>query len=142
MPHTREKHYNFHYTHVGITIDNPQQINVLAENQAKFRLGQNVSTPIRIVDQIPTHSKPTRADSSSNQSIVNGIGRRGTPRPIIPTRQSQAPARGTTNQDILRAIQPLPSTPPPPPAPRAPVSAPMPPPSLLRRMLRLIGLGR
>jgi hypothetical protein len=141
------KHYDFHYTHVGITIDNPQQINVIAEIEASFRLGQKASTPIRAVEQAPRQGKPTRAGSSSNQNIINGLTEKNTPRPIAPARRNRAPARGTTNQDILRGIQRIPSTParpaPPRSVPRSPTSPPTATPtSLLKRMLRLIGLSR
>jgi hypothetical protein len=173
------RHFNRHYTHVGITIESPQQINVIPEREAKFRLGQiTVSlTPISSsVTRRPVTPSPAdvaqqssyqaaigRKDvinprpqkgSSANRVIVNEITGTGAFTPIA-TPSRQARQKGGTNQDILRGIRQAPTTPPfqpsvpprvpPSPAQRtgAPTSTPIvPPPNLLKRILRLIGLGR
>ncbi len=132
------KHYNFHYTHVGITIDNPQQINVIAEQEARFRLGQSALPSIHIVEQPPRRGKVTKPVGSSNQNIINAITGRSIPRP---TPAGRTQVRGTTNRDILRGIQSIPSAP-SRPAPPRPAPSMATPPSLLQRMLRLIGLSR
>jgi len=173
------KHYNFHYTHVGITIESPQQINVITEREAKFRLGQiTVSTTPVSVRAAGRSAPPSPADlaqqssyraaigrkevisplpgngSSVNRAIVDNIAGTGASTPIN-TLPRQARIQGGTNQDILRALRQAPTTPaiqpsvPPRVSPTlaqrtgAASSAPIAsPPNLLRRMLRLIGLGR
>jgi hypothetical protein len=195
------KHYSFHYTHVGITIETPQQINVITEREAKFRLGQGAASPTpnlagvrgrpttpSAADQVQQTSYraaagrkdvipsaiPSTADqaqqssyraaagrtdvinprrgngSSLNRSIIDGITGPATPTPPAAL-SPQARPQGTTNQDILRGIRQAPITPPiqrqvsPGPARRAGRTSPPPvatPPSLLRRLLRFIGLSR
>ena len=162
------KHYGFQYTHVGVTIESPQQVNVIAEREAKFRLGQiTVSpTPPSTADLTRQSSYLTAAGrrdfinpqrgngSSGNRAIVNGITATGaSTSSVTPSRQARP--QGTTNQDILRGIRQAQTTPPiqPPilpavsgaPARRRGTTSPPPvatPPSILRRMLRFIGLSR
>ncbi len=153
------KHYNFNYTHVGITIENPQQINIISENEAKFRLGQiafsRTARPIDPDTSIPMPRAAARR-SGSNRKIIDGIARPNGTRPTASAvRQGQT--QGTSNQDILRRIQQpttiqvppprtiaaSPSVPAPPRRTTGPLSPPVPPePTLLRRMLRLFGLSR
>jgi hypothetical protein len=131
------QHYNFHYTHVGITIESPQQINVIPESEAKFRLGQ--------IANLPTPKTATHA--RANRNIIDDIAQPALKRRPIsaPARQAQPP--GKSNQEILRGIQlPASTLIQVPVAPRR-TSVPTPPPrparlTLLRRMLRLIGLSR
>jgi hypothetical protein len=174
------KHYNFHYTHVGITIENPQQINVVPEREAKFRLGQNTVSPTHIsMDAAgPSVTPSVAADraqqsgyraavgrkdvinpqrgngSPANRTTVNHITGKGAFTPTA-TPNRQARPQATTNQDILRGIRQVPITPPVQPSiqpglcsastRRAGTTSPSPaatPPSLFRRMLRLIGLSK
>jgi hypothetical protein len=153
------KHYNFNYTHVGITIENPQQINVIVEREAKFRLGEiTVSpTPISTGDHSPRSGKPSsngRSGDRANRAIVGDLIGTGIPSRPVASPSRQARPQGTTNQDILRSIRRVSSTTPTPPPParvspqpvrrtgaRSPSAVPATP-NLLRRMLRLIGLSR
>jgi hypothetical protein len=169
------KHYSFHYTHVGITIETPQQINVITEREAKFRIGQGTvsgtpnlagvggrpTTPSAAdhVQQTNYRAAAGRTDvinprrgngSSLNRSIIDGIMGPSTSTPPAAL-SPQARPEGTTNQDILRSIRQAPITPPiqpqvsPAPARRAGGTSPPPvatPPSILRRLLRFIGLNR
>jgi len=130
------KHYSFQYTHVGITIESPQQINVITESEAKFRLGQITvpRTPI-LGAAIKRSATPSSADQAQQSSYWAAMGRRDVINPqsgnggssnrtIVreiltarPSRTTTTPPRpaqlqGTTNQDILRAIRQAPTTPP------------------------------
>jgi hypothetical protein len=170
------KHFGRPYTHVGITIETPQQINVINEGEAKFRLGQlKVSPPVispRAPGRSVTSSTADRAQQNNyreaigrkdfinvqpanrrsvNRAIVDDITRTRASTPLN-TPSTQPRHQGGTNQDILRGIAPSPaiqpSVPPgmgPAPAQRTAVVSSVPiasPPNLLRRILRLIGLGR
>jgi hypothetical protein len=184
------KHFGRQYTHVGITIESPQQINVITEREAKFRLGQisvspsAISPPKIVASRIVFPSPPTahsvtpssadraqqisyreaigrkdfinaqpRSGRSGNRIIVDDITRTSASTPLsTPSRQAR-PQAGT-NQEILRGIRQTPrptihpSVPPqvrPAPAQRVAVANAGPvvlQPNLLRRILRLIGLGR
>jgi hypothetical protein len=146
------KHYDFHYTHVGITVDNPQQINVVAENQAKFRLGQMAPAFAWAGNAASKSDRRPSNGSSANRTIISGIaGKPAFNRPVAaPVRQVRP--QGTTNQDILRGIRQAASAPPiqvptrtSPAARRSGTPGQLPvstSPNLLTRVLRLFGLSR
>jgi hypothetical protein len=146
------KHYNFHYTHVGITIDNSHQINVISEGEAKFRLGQSFKTPVQPAAHVAKPDKARNGAGSSNQSIISSLTGKSASRQTAPARATassrQNHPRSSSNQDILRLIQrgPIPPAPAASSSPLLSRPTALPPlpvqPSLLRRMLRLIGLGR
>ena len=148
------KHYNFYYTHVGITIESPLQINVIVEREAKFRLGQVSPAPAWAGQEAPRPDRRPSDAGAANRTIIAGITGKSTPNRPSAARSRQPRPRGTTDQDILRGIRRGPTSPPIQPAAtpwvnvasaRRVVAASSPPstsPNLLRRMLRLIGLGR
>lgn len=127
------KHFGRPYTHVGITIETPQQINVINEREAKFRLGQLKVSPPVISPRAPGRSvTPSTADRaqqnnyraaigrkdfinvqpangrSVNRAIVDDITRTGASTPLN-TPSTQPRQQGGTNQDILRGIAPSPA---------------------------------
>jgi peptidoglycan hydrolase-like protein with peptidoglycan-binding domain len=118
------KHYNLQYNHVGITIHVAQQINIITENEANFRLG-------RISGSTPALSSVSVTSQSNLLSPQIGGSR-------------------SANQDILRALRqhvalgsPSVQTMPPSPLPVSPgASTPSRTESLTSRLIRVLRLGR
>src|SRR5262249_51409194 len=137
-------------THVGITIENSNQINVISEGEAKYRLGKSFKIGGQPVRPVSSQGQAKNGIGSSNQIIIGGLTGKSDPRPTIPPRLSgpsgQNHARPSSNQDIIRAIQrgsvpPITAASSRPMAARPTATLPVRgQPNLLKRVLRLIGL--
>ncbi len=142
----------YKYTHVGIAIENANQINVIVEGEAKYRLGQTAPAFAWGGNAASKSDRRPINGGSANRTIISGIAEKTVPNRPVAAPVRQARPQSTTNQDILRSIRQAASAPPIQVPPRTspgarpsvtpsqlPVSAS---PNLLTRMLRLFGLNR
>ena len=71
------RHYNRRYTHVGIIIESPQQLNVIPEREAKFRLGQITVSPNSVSCGVKGGPGiPSPAELAQQNSYEKAKGRR------------------------------------------------------------------